>query len=186
MWAKLRSFLVEEGRLVLAVTAYFLVCFGLVGILKYLTLAQYHIAPHELGQAVVLALVLGKVVVVLDKTSFGNRFERHAVWSSVLYKSAIYTLAVAALLVVERVLHHLLGGLTLAESLREAWDASDRNRAAATSICVMVAFIGYNAMSEVAAVVGWRRVRAFFLGPHPLSGRAAPSPGHAGREAPEG
>jgi hypothetical protein len=71
------------------VAIFFLVCFGIFLTLKKLLLEQYHISVYVLHAAVIGALVVAKVVVLLEKTSFGNRFQHgsliaHAMWRSLV------------------------------------------------------------------------------------------------------
>ena len=62
------------------VTVYFLVCFGIMLFLKKLVLAEYDVEFYALWAVVVGALVAAKVVVILDKTRVGTRFdESHSV-----------------------------------------------------------------------------------------------------------
>jgi hypothetical protein len=58
------------------VTLYFLFCFGIILTLKKLFLAEYQIKFYALSGAVISALIAGKIVVVLDKTRAGTRFDR--------------------------------------------------------------------------------------------------------------
>ena len=57
------------------VTLYFLFCFGIILTLKKLFLADYQIEFYALSVAVVSALIAAKVVVTLDHTRAGTRFD---------------------------------------------------------------------------------------------------------------
>ena len=170
---KIKEFLVHEGKLVGLVTSYFVVCFGITGLLKRLTLHEYSIETTEAGTAIIAALVIAKVVIVLDKTPAGNRFERHAVWSSVLYKTVIYTMTAAVVLGAEKLFHvwragH--GGERMVEVLHEALSASDADRALATLLCLFVSFIGYNLLAEVGRTAGWDKLMKWLFTRHAVRG----------------
>ena len=173
---KIKEFLIHEGRLVLLVTAYFLVCFGLIALLKTLILHEYAIETAAAGKAVFGALVIAKVVIVLDKTKFGNRFERHAVWSSVVYKTVVYTAVVATVLVAEKLFHAWREGSQMGTVMEEVLRSSDGDRAMATTLCVFVSFIGYNLLSEVGRAFGWDRLLTWLVARHDVRGEFGPAP----------
>jgi len=162
----LRHTIVHEARLVALITSYFLVCFGTIALLKLLILAEYEVDATTAGGAAIAALVIGKVVIVLNKTRFGNRFERHAVWSSVLYKSVVYTFAVALVLSIEKLIHAYQAGEPWGATLQQALNASDSDRALATTLCVFVSFLGYNLLSELGRAFGWDTLRRWVFSRH--------------------
>ena len=142
--------LIQELRQVGLVTLYFLVCFGLVLTLKKLFLAQYAVEFYGISVAVVGALVAGKVVVLLDHTRIGNRFDRgHAVWLGAFYKTLIYTAITSAVVVAEKVFHAYRESEDIKVSLQHVWQHRDRNVMLATVLCVGLAFAGYNLYSAV-------------------------------------
>jgi len=171
---KIKDFVVHEGKLVALITLYFLVCFGLIAILKKLFLAEYEVEVANAGGAVIGALVIAKVVIVLDKTRFGNRFERHAVWSSVLYKSLVYSFAAALVLAGEKLFHAYHAGESFRETLDEALASSDGDRALATTICLFVSFIGYNLLAELGRIFGWDKLLRWLFVRHEVRGDFGP------------
>ena len=98
---KILTTLKHEAREVGLVTLYFLLWFGFILTLKKLLLATYDIEFYALSSAVVGALIVGKVVVVLDKTRAGTRFDsNHSLGGAALYKTMIYSLGTALVLCV--------------------------------------------------------------------------------------
>lgn len=74
------------------VTLYFFFCFGIILTLKKLMLEPYDIEFYAFSTAVVGALIVAKVVVVLDKTRAGTRFDdSHPLGAAALYKAMIYS-----------------------------------------------------------------------------------------------
>ena len=102
---KFIEFITSEFREVSRVTLYFLCCFLLIIALKKLFLMQYQIEFYGLSSAVVGALIVGKVVVVLDHTRAGDRFRNHQGYINVIYKSTVYTLVVLLVGLGERLFH---------------------------------------------------------------------------------
>jgi hypothetical protein len=137
--------LIDEMKQVGLVTLYFMICFALVLVLKKLFLAQYDVEFYGVSAAVVGALVVGKVVVLLDHTRLGNRFDRgHALWLSAFYKTTVYTLVTFLVVVAEKTFHAYRESGNLGESLKHVWEHRDRNVMLATVLCIGLAFAGYN------------------------------------------
>jgi hypothetical protein len=135
----------HELRQIGLVTLYFFLCFGVVLTLKKLLLASYQIEFYAMSATVVGALVAAKIVVVLDKTRAGTRFDAtRPLWLSVLYKTVVYSLVTAAVLGLERVFHAYREAGQLGQALTEVWMHRDRNEILAKVICVGLAFAGYH------------------------------------------
>jgi hypothetical protein len=103
---------------VFLVTAYFLLCFGILILIKKLTLAQVEVEFYGFSAALVGALIMSKVVIILDKTPLGKIYIRQALYKNVLIKSFIYTLVVTFVLFLENLIHTLLEGETFIEAIK--------------------------------------------------------------------
>jgi len=135
----------HELRQIGLVTLYFFFCFGVVLTLMKLILADYQIEFYAMSATVVGALVVAKIVVVLDKTRAGTRFDAtRPLWLSVLYKTVVYSLAAAAVLSLEKVFHAYRETGQLGQALTEVWMHRDRNVILAKVICIGLAFAGYH------------------------------------------
>ena len=110
---KLKKEIIE----ILLVTAYFLLCFGVLIFIKKLTLAQLDVEYYGFSAALVGALVMSKVVIILDKTRIGKIYIRQALYKNVLIKSIIYTFVVSFILFLENLIHTLLEGETFVEAI---------------------------------------------------------------------
>ena len=127
------------------VTLYFFFCFGFILTLKKLMLASYDIEFYALSVAVIGALIVGKVVVVLDKTHAGTRFDAgHSLGAAALYKTMIYALFTALVLFAEKLFHAYRESGLLGEALMEVWTHRDRNVIFAKVLCIGLAFMGYH------------------------------------------
>jgi hypothetical protein len=79
------------------VVLFFFIVFGLFGLLYKLFVSQYAIEFSAFTKAAIAALIMGKVVLLLDWAGTGNRFEREFPRAVViLVKTIIYALAVIA------------------------------------------------------------------------------------------
>ena len=142
---KLKKELIEVG----VVTSYFLFCFGMILLLKKLFLAAYDVGFYALSAAVLGALVVGKVVVILDHTKLGNRFEEKPPYVDIFYRSLTYTLAVAIVLVIEHVFHALGDSQSLWAAIKEVIANSEAPKLWAVIICILGSFVVYNVISAI-------------------------------------
>src|SRR5688572_27969493 len=96
-----RSFLHKvrnEIKIVGLVTLIFAIYFVMMMLLKRLMLAQYEFEFRGLSAALIGALVVAKVVVVLDHVSLGQWLRRQPVIVDVLLRTLLYTAGVAVAL----------------------------------------------------------------------------------------
>ncbi len=154
----------HEAREVGLVTLYFLLCFGFILILKKLLLAIYHIEYYALSSAVVGALVVGKIVVVLDKTRAGTRFDhRHSLGAAALYKTVTYSLCTAFVLGAEKMFHAYRESNTLSEALINVWMHQDRHIILAKILCIGLAFMGYHLYAGIDRRLGEGTLRSLIF-----------------------
>jgi hypothetical protein len=146
---KIRDFLLDELKTVLFVTGYFLSWFVVVGMLKSLTLEEYGISYGAMGGALFGALVIAKVVVILDKTKAGERFSERVALQHILYRSAIYGFVVMVVLFAEKLVEAMLDGATLPVALEGIWDHRDRNHVLTSTILLAISFVFYNTLSVI-------------------------------------
>ncbi|MDG1804203.1 hypothetical protein [Flavicella sp.] len=118
---KLKKEIIE----ILLVTAYFLLCFGVLILIKKLTLAQVEVEFYGFSAALVGALVMSKVVILLDKTPLGKMYVRQALYKNVLFKSIIYTLVLTFVLFIENLIHTLLEGNNFMEAIKSIHEHRD-------------------------------------------------------------
>lgn len=97
-------------------TVFFFVAISLLILTKRLMLQQYGIEFADFGAAVVGALIIGKVVLIVDCFSFVNKFPNKPLIYNVIWKTIIYL--VAAFLV--RLGEHFVPLLIKYGSFREA------------------------------------------------------------------
>lgn len=175
---KILAWLRHELRSVLLATAYFAACFGVLMLLKRLMLQGYGIAFSGVTAALLLALVTGKVVVVLDRAPLRHRIGL----VEVAMRTVLYTLVALGLLVLEEAISSRAEAGGVLPALAAILGDPEMPRVWATAICVGLAFAGYTAFSVIRREVGTERLAAAFLGrPHP--DRESPPPRRAGPRA---
>jgi len=168
--------IIQEVKLVGLVTLYFMACFGLVLTLKKLFLAQYSLEFYGVSAAVVAALVVGKVVVLLDHTRIGNRFDQgHALWRGALYKTVAYSGITLLVVGGEKAFHAFRETGNLRESLVHVWQHRDRSVMLATVLCIGLAFAAYNLYSAIDRRLGEGTLRKLLFR-RPLSSKESQVP----------
>ena len=139
------STLKHEVKEIGLVTLYFFSCFGIFLTLKKLMLEAYHIEFYGFSKAVVGALIVAKVVVVLDKTKGGTRLDaNHSLGVAALYKTMIYSVVTFVVLLVEELFHTYREDGTLGEALLDLMMHEDHHNIFARVLCMGLAFMGYH------------------------------------------
>ena len=119
---------------------YFVVWIGALVLLKKLILAEYRIAFHGLSAALVGALVLAKVVLVLEHVSLGAWVRTRPAMLDVVLRTILYALGVFVALLLEKGLEgrHEYGGFV--PSLLSVFQRADVYHVWANLICLSGAF----------------------------------------------
>ena len=153
----------HELREIGLVTLYFLACFLFFLSLKALFLDEYAIRVPVLGTAVVGALVLAKVVVILDKTSVGERFGSSRVLAHVLWRSLVYTAIAFVVTLAERLFDLYRKSGDLSAALTGVWAEEDADHFLAMNLTVGLTLVVYNVFTEVGRHLGAHGLRDLFL-----------------------
>lgn len=147
---KVMAVLKLEFLSILPPTIYFLMTFNIVSLTTSLVLGEFkiHVASH--ASATILALLVAKVVLVVDKLSFVRRFDRKPLVYPVLLKAVAYSTFVLAF--------RLLEYWVLGEGI--VW-----RFLAMSQIWIIVLFVIYFTFTELVAAFGLSKrdlSRAFF------------------------
>lgn len=157
--------IVNEIKMLGAATIYFWIWIGALLVLKKLILVEYRIEAVGLSKALIGALVLAKVVLVLEHVSLGAWVRNRPAWVEVVLRTALYTLGVFVVVVIEKSLHgqHEHGGF--ASAMAAALKQAHLNHVLANTICVGSALFSYNVLSIVREHLGQRGLMRLFLSP---------------------
>ena len=153
----------REVREIALVTLYFLSCFLFFLLLKKLFLEEYHLEITIFHTALIGALVVAKVVVLLEKTSFGSRFRSTSPFAHVLWRSLCYTAIVFVVTLAERLFHLYREHSEFSRALSELWAARDLPHFIALNLCVGVSFLIYNCFTEIDHHLGEGGLRRLFF-----------------------
>lgn len=151
---------------------FFAVWIAALMLLKSLILAEYRVEFHEWSMVVIGALVLSKVVVVLQHVSLGAWVQSRPAWVAVVLRTAIYSAGVAVVIVIEKGLEgrHEHGGFLPA--LRALLHQTDAHHVWANTLCLSGALLVYNVLFVVQRHLGRGGLMRIFLVPLPEEGKA--------------
>ena len=148
------SFLLTEFRHVLPPTIYFFLGFNLVLFTKKLMLEQYLIQFSGFFVATTAALVVGKVVLVVDKLPFLRRFDYAPLAVPILFKTAVYTVFVFIARLIEAWIHYHVEGGVFGGFLSQMVADFSWHRFIAVQLWMFVLFLGYVTASELNHLFG--------------------------------
>ncbi|WP_419656150.1 hypothetical protein [Desulfosarcina variabilis] len=127
---------------------------GALLLLKSLILAEYRIAFTGWSMMVVGALILSKVVLVLEHVSLGAWVRSQPAWVDVILRTLMYTLGVAVVLVLEKGFEarHEFGGF--GPAVRHLFGQTDVHHVWANVLCLSGALLGYNMLTVIQHQLG--------------------------------
>lgn len=159
--AKLR----EEIKSIGLVSLYFAAWIFVLLLLKWLILAEYHIEFHGFSMVVIGALILAKVVLVLEHVPLGSR-NRPALFDVAL-RTGLYGLGVLVVLLLEKAFEarHDYGGFIPA--LTQVIHHRDTPHVLAAAIGVTGALLVFNASLVIRRHFGKLGLLEIFLSPLP-------------------
>ena len=144
----------EEIKVVGFVTFLFAIYFGLMMLLKRLVLEQYEIEYRGLSAALVGALIVAKVVLVLEHVSLGRWLRSRPVIVEVGLRTIFYTAGVALVLLLEKAFEarHEAGGFGAA--LTTIFTHRDIHHLWANVVSVGFALLLFNGAAKVRDALG--------------------------------
>jgi hypothetical protein len=148
-------------------TFYFGCWLGALVLLKYLLLAEYQIAFYGLSVALLGALVLAKVVLVLEHVPLGAWVQARPAWVDVVLRTTLHSFGVFVLLLLEKAfeVRHEHDGFGV--SLIAVFQHADMHHVWLNTICLSGALLSYNMLSVVRKRLGKGTLLRIFLTPLP-------------------
>jgi hypothetical protein len=160
---KFFRWLTKELREVIPVTLFFFIGFALVLMLVKLILAQYSIPVAVLSRAMLASLIVGKVVLVLEKVRLEERLPNAPGWVLVLLKTLFYGSGAIVPGIIERLIETWRSSQGFGEALAETWTHTSFGRFIAVILCVTMLFGAYFTFLELDRAMGKGAIVSLFF-----------------------
>jgi hypothetical protein len=164
----------QELKAVALTTIYFATWLCVLIILKELVLAEYQIEVRGFSMALIGALVIAKVVLVMEHVPLGSWLCRRPAVLDVIVRTVLYGIGVFVVLLLEKTFEarHEYDGF--AAALAQVFAHRDMPHVWANTICVISALLWFNAFSLVRRHLGEQAVIRILLEPPPDEPGARP------------
>jgi len=157
----------EELRSMVLNTAFFGAWFLTFLAIKNLILAEYRIGPTGITAALIAALVLAKVVLMLERVELGSLVQGRPAWCEVAIRTLLYAIGALIVMLLEKSFEarHEAGGFI--KALAGVLHHRDIPHVLANSLSVTGAFLIFNAKSVVRRYLGTGTLFRMFTQPMP-------------------
>lgn len=155
----------EEFLEILPAMIFFTLLFNIVTFTRSLMLQQYSIDLRVSAAATILALIVAKVIMVIDLFPFANRFKGKPVIYNVLWRTLIYSFGALVFEYLEELLPRLWGGLGFVAAHEALLADFVWQKFLAVHLWITVGLFLYCALTGVAESLGRKHFVELFLDP---------------------
>jgi hypothetical protein len=157
--------LIHELRAVVLVTLFFAMWLGALMILKLFILEDYHIRLGGFSMVLIGALVLAKVVLILEHVPLGAWLRHQPVLVDVILRTIIFAFGTFVVILLEKAFEsrHERGGF--GPALMNVFQHRDMPHVWANTICVTGALLFYNLLAALNRHLGSGGLVKVFLSP---------------------
>ena len=150
-------------RHMLPPTLYFFIAFNLVVFTTNLLTHDYWFNLTGFMLASTTALIVGKVVLIVDKVRIIDKFRGAPLIQPILYKTVFYGIVVTIVRFLERMLHFVFDSRGFDAAAEAALLDFSWHRFVAVQVWIFVCFLLYVTASELNALVGDGQLRRLFF-----------------------
>ena len=161
---KILERLKQEFLGVIPTAVFFFIAFQLLAFTRDLIVQEYDVEISTFLAATVGALIVAKIVMVVDLLPFVNRFPDKPLIYNIVWKTSIYLVAAFLFRYIEYLVPFVLDYGDIAEANRHLLDEAVWPHFFIVQIWLFVLFFLYCVVTELVRVLGRDRVRSMFLG----------------------
>jgi hypothetical protein len=153
----------KEIKTIARTALYFAIVYILLMVMKTLYLKDYDIEFNGISQALLGALVMSKVVILMEYISLGNWVQRQPAIVDVILRTLLYTAGVLVVVVLEKAFEerHMAGGY--GNAISYVFTHRDIYHVWATTIGSAASIFVYNSFSVVQRVMGKNGLAKLFF-----------------------
>jgi hypothetical protein len=141
---------------------YLSIFFGVFATYQRLILKHYSISYTNYGASIIEALIMGKVILIVDAFRLGRTWENKPLAFSTFYKAVVFTFAVFIFDVIEMVIEGYLKRKGFL-GVEQEFASKDKYQALAKCLIVFFAFIPFFAFKELGRVIGEDKIKQMFF-----------------------
>jgi hypothetical protein len=153
----------KEIRVIARTAAYFAVVFLLMMVMKKLYLADYNIEFTGVSQAIVGALIMAKVILLMELITFGSWVQSQPPIVDVTLRTLLYSAGVVAVTVLEKAFEARHEAGSFGQAFSYLFNHRDIYHVWATAIGSVGSIFVYNAFSVVQRTMGKNGLANFFF-----------------------
>jgi hypothetical protein len=155
----------HELKAVVLVTLFFAAWIGVFMGLKVLILEDYKIHFGSVSAVLIGALILAKVVLILEHVSLGSWLHKQPVLLNVILRTIVYAFGTFVVILLEKIFEsrHEQGGF--GPALMNVFQHRDMPHVWANTICVTAALLFYNLLAALKHHLGTGGLTRVFLTP---------------------
>jgi hypothetical protein len=155
--------IIKELKTILRTAAYFATVFLLMMVMKKLYLEDYDIEFTGISQALIGALILSKVVILMDLISLGSQVQHQPPFVDTCLRTVLYTSGVWIVVILEKLFErrHDAGGI--GDSISYLFGHRDIYHVWATTIGIGFSIFIYNAFAVVQRRLGRHGLAKLFF-----------------------
>src|SRR5262245_55620880 len=162
--------MVHELGSALPPTIFFFVGFNFIVLTTNLLVADYAVAVSNFMLATVAALVVGKAVITANAMPFMKLFDRAPLIQPILFKTAVYWVAVFFMRIAERFVHFsIVDGNHPADFPEHLISSFQWHRFIAISLWIFALFLIYVTASEFSQLFGHSEMRRLLFSYRPTT-----------------
>ncbi|WP_264566149.1 hypothetical protein [Flavobacterium sp. N3904] len=153
----------NEIKSILLVTLYFAVWFGILIGIKKLILIDYNIEFVGLSTALIGALIMAKVVLIMEYIEFGQWVKKQPPFVDVILRTFLYTSGVLFVLLLEKAFEsrHESDGFTTA--LKQVFQHRDIYKVWASTLVISISLFWYNVFAILTQYFNNHELSSLFL-----------------------
>jgi hypothetical protein len=160
---KILKSIFKEIKMVARVALYFAIVFMLMMIMKKLYLKDYDIEFTGMSQALLGALVMSKVVILMEYITLGRWVQRQPAIVDVILRTLLYTAGVLIVVVLEKAFEKRHDVSGYGNAILYVFNNRDIYHVWATTIGAAASIFVYNSFSVVQRVMGKNGVAKLFF-----------------------
>ena len=160
---KILKKIVEEIKIILRTATYFAIVFVLMMVMKKLYLKDYDIEFTGLSQAIIGALVMAKVIILMELISLGPWVQRQPPIVDDVLRTLLYTLGVLIVVLLEKAFEDRHKAADYGDAISYVLSHRDIYHVWATTIGAAGSIFVYNSFSVVQRTMGKNGLAKLFF-----------------------